>query len=215
MSGSFDPVGTGKTILDTLKDTPLWLLTGVTLCFFVVPFVPGADQSIPPVAFGWMRIAGTIFFVLSLCRLGSIIIPITKTRIEQRASAATLYLTFHDQQSFWHISKQPDGSYVTQFALRFTARNLTDTPIHLLKARIIKPRLFGETLNSMVHTQQVESNFSGAGYHIPPHGLAPISASLLFRARPRQRSGRMNVLLGVSDDRGRETKVSISVRNVG
>ena len=81
-------------------------------------------------------LAGYLFALLAVCRLGSVLIPVIRAMPAARRAARTLHLTIEDYpNSFWDVATQPDGSLVTQFELRFMAKNLTSAPLHLLKAQ--------------------------------------------------------------------------------
>jgi hypothetical protein len=148
MSG-VESIGTFTKALDVLKDLPLWLLTGLAVFLLLFPFLSGAGDLLSPTALSWIRITGVLFAILAVSRLANVLTPTVRAWWTHRDERRTLHLTFNDAQSFWHVTKQPDGSMLTQFALRFMVKNRTNAPIHLLKARLIRPKVRGEVLQDL------------------------------------------------------------------
>src|SRR5437764_294984 len=83
-----------------------------------------------------------------------------------------------DNQKFhWGVSKQTDGSYVTQVAMHCMVKNRSTEPLHIMKARLIRPKIKGEVLPGLVMTRaanaavygtpHVSGNFIGAGQTLP------------------------------------------------
>jgi hypothetical protein len=107
---------------------------------------------------------------------------------------------------------------VTQFELRFMAKNLTDAPLHLLKARVIRPKIRGEVIQDMILVRSIKENVYGSaqasGHYIPANSLLPVSVGVYIRGTPKQSAGRMRMLIGVTDAGGSETRVRLSLKGV-
>ena len=217
MTGPLESIGASTKALGVLKDIPLWLLTGVAAFLLILPFPPGTSAILSPTALSWIRIAGILFAILAVCRLGNVLTLLIRAWWARREERRTLHLTL-DSQSFWHIAKQPDGSTTTTFTLRFMAKNRTTAPIHLLKARVIRPKMRGEVIRDRVFVQHPKENISGSaqvsGAHIPASGLLPASASIVIRGTPKQKTGRLRTVIGVTDESGNETRVKLELRGV-
>jgi hypothetical protein len=214
MSGALEPIGASAKALGVLKDLPLWLLTAVATWLLIFPLLPDARDMLSTSAIGWVRAAGILFALLAVCRFVSVLIPIVRANREKRR---TLHLTLEDNQSFWHIAKQRDGSMATQFTLRFMAKNLTNSPLHLLKARIIRPKIRGELIQDIILVRSVQQNvYSTAqtsGNYIPPNALLPISVTIMSHGSPKQTTGRMRTLIGITDASGNETRIKLSLKS--
>ena len=219
MTGTLETVSASTRALGVIQDIPLWLLTAVAVFLWVLPFLPGADDFVPPTSLNGVRLAGVLFTILAVCRLGSGLVPVIRDWWIRGAVRRPVHLTFIDSQSFWLTTKQPDGSIVTQFTLRFMVKNLTEAPVHLLKARVIRPKIRGEILQDMVLVRGIQENaYSSAqvsGHYIPPQGLLPVSVGIFIRGTPKQTVGRMQMLIGVADANGNETRVKLDVKGVG
>ena len=82
-------------------------------------------------------------------------------------------------------------------------KNRTDEPLHLLKAKLIRPKISGEELPGLVTIQAPDSNMHGtayvSGYNIPAGHTLPASATILHRGVPKQRSGTMTATIEFHD----------------
>jgi hypothetical protein len=217
VNGNLNPLSATTNALNALKDLPLWLLTAVAAWLLLVPVFPSAGELLPPPYLGWTRLAGYFFALLAVCRFGSVLIPVARAWCASRKAPRTLHLTPEDHQSFWHVEKQPDGSLVTQFELRFMAKNLTNVPLYLLRARLIRPKIRGELIQDMILVRHARQNVYGSahasGHYIPPNGLLPISVGIYIRGTPKQTTARMmRVLVGVTDADGNETRIKLDLK---
>jgi hypothetical protein len=215
MSGALESIGASTKALAVLKDVPLWLLTAIAAFLLLFPFLPGAGALLRAPALSWIGIAGILFAILAVCRLGNILIPAIRA-MWLREERRTFHLTLNDSQSFWSVAKQPDGSVVTQFVLRFMAKNRTTAPLYLLKSRVIRPKLRSEAMQDLVLVRAIEENLYGSagvtGNYIPAAGLLPISVTILIRGKPKQTTGRLKMVIGVTDESGNETRVKLSLK---
>jgi hypothetical protein len=118
-----------------------------------------------------------------------------------------------ESQSFWAIAKQTDGSYVTQITVRCMVKNRTGEPLHLLKAKLIRPKINGEELPGLVTMQAPDSNMHGtayvSGYNIPPGQTLPASAVILIRGMPNQRGGPLAATVEFQDADASRVRVPI------
>ena len=152
---------------------------------------------------------------------GSVLIPVIRAMPAARRAARTLHLTIEDYpNSFWDVATQPDGSLVTQFELRFMAKNLTSAPLHLLKAQLIRPKIRGELIRTIMSVRHPRQNIFGSerasGHFIPPDALLPISVRIYIRGAPKQTNARMmRVRVVVTDAVGNETPVTFNLKRAG
>jgi hypothetical protein len=132
-----------------------------------------------------------------------------KMRVERRNTG--LAMIADEQQSFWHHAKQPDGSTITQFALRFHATNMNDGgSIHLSKVRLNWPWISRKRIaTAMLMTQHPTQNTYSTDYGIQARKRRGCSANIIAlgtvggvgRKRP------MRVSIGVQDHAGRWHKL--------
>jgi hypothetical protein len=118
-----------------------------------------------------------------------------------------------ESQSFWAIAKQTDGSYVTQITVRCMVKNRTGEPLHLLKAKLIRPKINGEELAGFVTMQAPDSKMHGtayvSGYNIPAGHTLPASATILHRGMPKQRSGTLTATIEFQDADTNRVRIQI------
>ena len=214
MSGSLEPC---TRTLNVLKDTPLWLLIGLAAFLLLFPVFAGANDLLASPWLGWLRIAGILFAILAACRAGNALVPDMRAWWNDRDDRRTLHLTLNDNQSFWHVAKQPNNSMVTQLALRCMAKNRTSAPVHLLKARVIRPKFRGDILTDLVLVRHVHRNVYGSaevtGSHIPANGVLPVTVTILIRGTPKQKGGKLKTVIGIADENGNETRATFYLRN--
>lgn len=108
-----------------------------------------------------------------------------------------------ESQSSWAIARQPDGSYVTQITVHCMVKNRTGEPLHLLKAKLVRPKIRSEEPPGLVTMQALDSNMHGtayvSGYNIPAGRTLPASATILHCGMPKQRSGAMTATIEFHD----------------
>lgn len=121
-----------------------------------------------------------------------------------------------ESQSFWAIAKQADGSFTTQVSVRCMVKNRTGEPLHLLKAKIIKPKVRGEELPGLVAMQAPDSHIYGtahvSGYNIPAGETLPAAATLLYRGMPDQRSGTLAAVIEFQDADMNRVRMPIALK---
>jgi hypothetical protein len=131
--------------------------------------------------------------------------PVLAWRARQAASEARIkfLVTPFGHQCFCGVSRQVDGSFVTQVSGHFMVKNRTTSPLHLMTARLIRPRIKGEILPGLLTMQAIDSNMHGtahvSGYFIPPQYTLPVSATILIRGVPKQKSGMMDATIEMTD----------------
>ena len=147
--------------------------------------------------------------ILTLLPIVFAVFAAFKTRTGRRNTG--LALIADEQQSFWHHAKQPDGSTVTQFALRFHATNMNDGgSIHLSKVRLNWPWVSRKhILGATLMTQHSKQDLYGSDFPIQAHARRACSASIMalgtIGGAGRKKS--MRVSIGVQDHAGRWHKL--------
>ena len=109
--------------------------------------------------------------------------------------------------------------YLTQVAVHCMVKNRSTTPVHLMKARVIKPKIRGEVLPGLVVTRAQNANVYGtphvSGNYIGPGQTLPASCTILVRGMPRQRSGPMQAKIEFEDADGHRERIKILLTHMG
>src|SRR5262249_47367356 len=121
----------------------------------------------------------------------------------------SLRLVPAEQQSFWHITRQPDGSITTQIACRFNVHNLTTQAIQLADFQLVRPKFRGTYLAKSVSVQQTGGRLAGR-YDIPPLAATEGDLHLILLADLTPRWGGKFVFVAtVLDQFGRRHVIKI------
>lgn len=200
---------------ETIKDWPLWLFVGVALSLTVLLAVPDFRELVSPSIKTGALFAATVAWILTACRaVGPAVLA---WRVWRAASEARIkfIVTPIEHQCFWGISKQVDGSFVTQVSGHFIVKNRTTSPLHLMVARLIAPRIKGEVLPGLLTMQAIGHRTHGtawvSGHSIPAQGALPVAATILIRGVPRQRSGMMDATIEITDADANRERVRLKI----
>ena len=142
-------------ILSAAKDWPLWLFTAAALSLFTLVFLFAdllSDQTRR-----WIEAAATGLGIFAVCRLGNTATTNFKTYRARVAARHTFHLTPVPQRCHWGATRQQDGTMTTQIAVSLIAKNLTQYALHLLRVRLIKPKISGEVLGEMLLVSRTDS----------------------------------------------------------
>jgi hypothetical protein len=201
-----DPISTtgiAAKVGDAVKSWPLWLLVAVALGFTTLALVPAFRALVPVPYAPFLWFAALTAWIVVATKGASHLLAWWSGREAHRAAQMKFVATPIESQSFWAIAKQPDGSYVTQISVRCMVKNRTGEPLHLLKAKLVRPKISSEELPGLVTMQAPDSNMHGtayvAGYNIPAGQTLPASATLLHRGMPNQRSGTLAAVVEFRD----------------
>lgn len=198
-----DPTGVATKVGDAIKSWPLWLLTAVALGVTTLALVPTFRALVPASYASLLWFVVLMAWILVATKSASHLPAWWSARGAHRAAQIKFVVTPIESQSFWAIAKQADGSYTTQIAVRCMVKNRTGEPLHLLKAKIVKPKISGEELPGVVTMQAPHSHVHGtayvSGHHVPAGQTLPASATLLRRGMPNQRSGTLAAVVEFQD----------------
>ena len=98
----------------------------------------------------------------------------------------------------------PDGSYASQIALDIEATNLTDRPVLIVKARIIKPNGKYELLHAEPLLPAAGSPYHSHKHTVPPHDAVTASFRILVRGALASQGKPLVATLGITDQFGEE-----------
>lgn len=188
---------------NSIKSWPLWLLVAVALGFTTLVLIP-AFRALVPVRYAlFLWFAALMSWIVVVAKSVSHLPAWWSAGEAHRAAQLKFFATPIENQSFWAIAKQLDGSYVTQVSVRCMVKNRSAEPLHLMKAKLVRPKINGEELPGLVTMQAPDSNMHGtayvSGYNIPAGQTLPASATILHRGMPNQRSGTMTATIEFQD----------------
>jgi hypothetical protein len=122
----------------------------------------------------------------------------------------TLLLIGDENRSYWYEWRYPDGRATTQFCFWLEATNLTNTPIRLSAARLMRPRTWTPLTESDVLTRSPDYPRDTRYSHensILPYDTARVMSTLAFDKRIAGPGRRLETTLKMSDQFGRWHKV--------
>lgn len=203
------PATTVSSFLSVLRTLPVWLLAGLALAGYAVLFTPtvgGIDLATFRTEWGiWVWIGALTFSILAVVR--SIDASVNSYLARRRAGdRRALRLVPLQRECWWHLAKQRDDSFVSQISLHIEAANVTDRPVRIVKARLVRSA-GGNLMQSSVLLPQAGSPYHSERHAVPPHGTATASLHMMVRGAlaPQGRPLRAGIVL--TDQFGDEYQV--------
>jgi hypothetical protein len=212
------PSAIAKT-LDILRNFPIWFLSSITLALCCLLWLPLFDGLVSDQARGWLIFSTVSLALMAACRTISTLCPLYFKLQKERKAERTFHITPVDNQSFWKVAKQPDGSIRTQIHISFTAKNMTtNAPVHLMKARLVKPKMSNDGLCDLLMLRAPDRDIYGSahtsGHYIPAGNILPGSISFMPKGVPKKKSGPLKTIFSVQDADGNEIRTKINLREV-
>lgn len=126
-----------------------------------------------------------------------------------------LKLILHENECWYYLAKQNDKRIFTQISLTANISNLTDRPIAIVKARIIKPRMNNsDLLHAEVLLPQAGSPFHSHEYKIPPHNTVRASVHIMVPKQLAIEKSKLKLTVGIIDELGTEYKLKCILKAV-
>jgi hypothetical protein len=200
--------------LTAIKDFPLWLLGGIALSLITFLCVPKLSAAVPQETRTWLTLGAVATTILTACRLGSLVISHINSYRADLEARRTFHLSPTSYRSFWSDTRQKDGTIVSQIHTEFMAKNRTDKILHLLTARVVRPKISGEVLQAFIVTG-ADSRFDVDC--LPPGATMRISVVIMIRGFPgrvRKKLPHLAAVLAVADDEGNEQRVKLPLKAV-
>lgn len=211
--------GMWARVLDSVKNWPLWLLAAIALSLTVLVAVPDFRGLASPTTGTALLYAAIVAWIFLLARATKPITEAVLRYLHYREQSRYFLVTAIEQQCHWGVSKQTDGSYVTQVAFHCMVKNRSGEPLHVMKARLLKPRIRGPVLPGLVVTRAQNANVYGtphvSGSFIGAGHTLPVSCTILVRGVPRQRSGPMRATIEIEDADGHRERVKVLLMHFG
>ena len=216
MGEPISTAGAWAKIAGALKEWPLWLLMGIALSLSAFLILPEFRALASPPARSAVLFATVAVWILAACRSVTPGVQLWRQLRAESDARIRFVITPIEHQCFWGASRQTDGSIVTQVSGHFMVKNRTASALHLMTARLVKPRVSGEVLPGLLTMRAVDSNMHGtahvSGHAIPPYGTLPVSATILIRGAPRQKAGVMNGIIEMADADANKQRVRVAIR---
>jgi hypothetical protein len=147
------------------------------------------------------------FSILTLAQGLDVAVAGYRARRATAEARRALRLVPRHRQCWWHLAKQQDDSYVSQITLDIEAANLTDHPVRIVKARLIRPKAKGELLHSEVLLPAAGSPYHSHNHAVPPHGTVTASLHMMVRGTLASQGKPLHVTLGITDQFGDEYRL--------
>jgi hypothetical protein len=207
-------LGAAVKALPSIKDFPLWLFTAIALILIIVLYVPAFSGAVPHETRLWVTLGAVAAAILAACRLGSLVISHINSYRATREARRTFHLTPIPYRSFWGPTRQKDGAIVSQIRAEFMAKNRTGKILHLLTARVVRPKIPGELLHVFI-TTGVNDEFGNDC--LPPGATLQTSLVIMIRGFPgrvRKNPTDLDAVLALKDDEGNEQRVKLPLKAI-
>jgi len=139
-----DLPGALASILSALTTLPVWLLLGLAIVGWVIIFAPtlgNIDMGAFRHEWGpWVWIGAIAFSILFVARAAEACVWAYWSHREIVAGRRVLRFVPLQQQSWWHLAKQQDDSYISQIKTDIHISNISDRPIEIVNVHLFRPR---------------------------------------------------------------------------
>jgi hypothetical protein len=205
--------------LSIIKDFPLWLLTAIALALAVFLVLPSFAGAVSENTRTWVTVAAMTSAIFAGCRFASRVIAEIRTNRLNLKARRIFHLTPTTRDCHWGSTRQQDGTITTHTTVSLMAKNLSDRMLHLLTARLIKPKISGEILANFLLIEDRQTSEYGSvqmtGKHIPPDAIRALAITIIVRGVPKQKAGKLRPLaavLSIADAEGNEQRVKVDLR---
>jgi hypothetical protein len=195
-------------VLSTIRKLPVWLLAGLALAGYAILYLPSfanVNRSLFLAEYGvWIWVEAVTFSILSIARGIDAAIEVNRVRRDAAKAGRALRLVPLYRDCWWSLSKQADDSFVSQLRVDFEVLNLTDRPIRIVKASLVKPKTSNGVVYSDVALPMEGSPYYSSRNSVPPHDTATAHLSFMVRGRLGREGGRLRVTFAITDQLGEE-----------
>jgi hypothetical protein len=155
----------------------------------------------------WVWIEAVAFSILAVARSTDAGMAGYLEHRKSREDRRALRLVPRHHQSWWHLAKQPDDSFISQISLDVEAANLTDRPVRIIKARLIRPRMKGELVHGEVMLPKAGSPSHSHKQAVPPHEAIMASLHIMVRGSMAPQGRPVRATIGITDQFGDEHRL--------
>ena len=204
-----DPTSVIAPILTALRSLPIWLLIGFALTANAILFMPsyaGIDLDDFRQEWGaWIWIAAIAFSFLAIARGLEAIVGAYVARGRAKASQRFLRFIPLENQSWWHLAKQRDDSYLSQISFDVQASNTSDRPIQIVRVQLIHPR--AKVVEADASLPMAGSPYHSSRHPVPPLGTVPVRVHMMVRKVVGIQGKPIRISVEITDQFGEDYKL--------
>jgi hypothetical protein len=199
------------SVLGVVRKLPVWILAGFMLAGIAVLVLPpfgGVDLTeIRRLWGGWILVVTITASALTIT--WSIHAGVTHYLAYRRSKASRLALRFvpRHSQTWWHLTKQQDDTFTSQIVMHAEATNLTETPVRLVRARLIHPRMRGEIIHEDISLPKEGSPYHSNTHAVPPRESITAVVHLIIRGKLAGVGRSIHATIGITDQFGDEYRL--------
>jgi hypothetical protein len=205
--------GSIASLLSALRALPLWILAALALTGWIAtwlllffPAFAGLELTAFRQQWGiWIGFGTLGLSLLALARATDMAVLAYLRRARDRAARCLLRLVPLQRQSWWHLAKQRDDSFITQVSLTCQLSNTSDRPVQIVKVRLIKPR--AKEVDAFAMLPSEDNPYHSPDHVVPPHGSVPASIHMMIRKALKPQGKYLRITVGLIDQFGEEYRL--------
>jgi hypothetical protein len=200
-----------SSLLGIVRKLPIWMLSGLAIAGIAVLFVPplgGIDLT------EFRKLWGVWIWIGTLTALALTVTCLIEAGVTQylayrkyRASRRVLQFVPRLRESWWHLAKQQDDTFISQLTLSTEVTNLTGQPVRLVKARLIRPKMKGELVHEDVSLPMDGSPYHSNAHAVPANRSATAVIHLMVRGTAAAAGRYVHATVGITDQFGVEYRL--------
>ena len=206
-----DLPGALASILSALTTLPVWLLLGLAIVGWVIIFAPtlgNIDMGAFRHEWGpWVWIGAIAFSILFVARAAEACVWAYWSHREIVAGRRVLRFVPLQQQSWWHLAKQQDDSYISQIKTDIHISNISDRPIEIVNVHLFRPRT--EIVRAVALVPGRVSPNGRAYYDVPARGTVRASIHIMARGSLAHQGTPLSITVKLTDQYGEEYAVRL------
>lgn len=151
-----------------------------------------------------MWLGTLVFSALAIARAVDAGISHYVANSKEKQKRRLLYVVPRLQQCWWHLAKQRDDSYVSQISLDIEVANLSDHPVQLIKAHVIRPRTRDDAVHTVLLLPKIGSPYHSEKHPVPARNTATASVHFMVRGQIAPQGKPLRLTVGITDQFGEE-----------
>jgi hypothetical protein len=190
--------------LNSLQSMPWWVSLSLAILGYLVAFVPFFSVLVD----GWNPIVLLAAIFFSLIFVFQMVDLAGRHIFHLARRQKVFHLTEVDGACFWRHAPIGHNELGLSIRINCIVKNKSSEPLHLLKARCIRPNFGGEVVMNQVQ-MMVARNQS---WSIPPNSTATVLANIILKVQKEWPRGDIQALIGVLNDDGIEETVKVTLK---
>ena len=201
-----DLPGAAAAFLSALTTLPVWILLGLSVAGWAVLFVPPiSDINLAPFRQqwgAWVWIEAIAFSILFIARMGEACVRAYLSHKAAIAGCRALRFVHLHQQSWWHLAKQQDDTYVSQIHMVVQVSNTSDHPIKIVKVHLTRPR--ADLIHAAALLPLRGGPYHAPDYHVLPHATEPATIPITVRGALATQGKHIQITVKFTDQYGED-----------